>query len=123
MLGAIIAAIALGFVIGGLGRFAVPGPDPMPFWLTVAIGLMGSGVGFGISAAIWGSGTDTGNRGRFGGSLLLEIAAAALLVIVYRRFVQGRPITGPEAYRFPKKGYGIARMRQRLQRLGVNPDA
>src|SRR5216117_3639156 len=38
-----------GFITGGLARLAVPGPDPMPIWLTVAIGLAGS----------WGG----GNRG------------------------------------------------------------
>ena len=36
------------FIIGALARFAVPGPDPMPAWLTVAIGLGGTGIGYGI---------------------------------------------------------------------------
>ena len=42
MLGAIILVMFFGFVTGGLARLAVPGPDPMPVWLTVAIGLPGS---------------------------------------------------------------------------------
>ena len=46
-----------GFITGGLARLAVPGPDPMPVWLTVAIGLVGSAVGGAIAIAIWGRGT------------------------------------------------------------------
>jgi uncharacterized membrane protein YeaQ/YmgE (transglycosylase-associated protein family) len=122
VLGAIIAALALGFVVGGLGRFAVPGPDPMPFWLTVLIGLLGSAAGLGIATAIYGSGNQSSSSGRFVVTALLEILAASLLVVVYRRLVQGRPITGPEAYAFPKKGLGVARMRRRLRAVGVDPD-
>jgi uncharacterized membrane protein YeaQ/YmgE (transglycosylase-associated protein family) len=122
VLSAVLAALALGFVIGGLGRFAVPGPDPMPFWLTVLIGLAGSAIGLGIATAIYGSGSQTSSPGRFTVTVLLEIFAASALVIAYRRFVQGRPITGPEAYAFPKKGLGIERMRQRLRAVGVDPD-
>jgi uncharacterized membrane protein YeaQ/YmgE (transglycosylase-associated protein family) len=34
-----------GFLLGALARLAVPGPDPMPLWLTLAIGIGGSIVG------------------------------------------------------------------------------
>ena len=37
MVGTIIGAMFTAFIIGALARFAVPGPDPMPAWLTVAI--------------------------------------------------------------------------------------
>ena len=40
----VLTAMMTGFVIGGAARFAVPGPDPMPFWLTVVIGLCGSAI-------------------------------------------------------------------------------
>jgi hypothetical protein len=40
-----------------------------------------------------------------------------LLVIGYRRFVQKRPITGPEALKFPQRGFGIERFRDRHQKL------
>jgi hypothetical protein len=42
-------------------------------------------------------------------------------VIAYRRFVQHRPITGPEAHRLPTRGFGVAKLRERLERLGVDP--
>ena len=42
-------------------RFAVPGPDPMPAWLTIAIGLLGSAIGWGIVIGVEGRHTkDTG---------------------------------------------------------------
>ena len=44
-LGLVLAILISGFVTGGLARLALPGPDPMPIWLTVAIGLVGSIVG------------------------------------------------------------------------------
>jgi hypothetical protein len=55
-------------------------------------------------------------------TLLLEIGAAIILLAVYRRYVQRRPLTGPGAYAFPTRGFGIQRMRARLRQLGVDPD-
>jgi uncharacterized membrane protein YeaQ/YmgE (transglycosylase-associated protein family) len=88
-----------GFIVGGLARFAVPGPDPMPFWLTVAIGLGGSLIGGLVAYAL---------LGRPGG-WLFGYAGAVLLVILYRRFVQKRGITGPEARARPTRGWGLRR--------------
>jgi hypothetical protein len=39
MIGRVIGLIVAGLIVGGLGRLVRPGPDPMPIWLTVAIGL------------------------------------------------------------------------------------
>src|SRR5438128_10692081 len=90
-----------GFITGGLARLAVPGPDPMPVWLTVAIGLVGSVVGGAIAIAIWGRGTQAIG--------LLSFLGAVLLVGAYRRFVQKRPLTGPDARKFPERRIGIAK--------------
>ena len=35
VLGALLSIVFSGFLIGALARLALPGPDPMPFWLTV----------------------------------------------------------------------------------------
>jgi hypothetical protein len=48
--------------------------------------------------------------------------AAVVLVVVYRRFVQRRPLWGPDAYRFPERGFGVQQYRDRLQRAGIDPD-
>ena len=109
MLGSIILIMVFGFITGGLARLAVPGPDPMPVWLTVAIGLLGSAVGGAIAIGIWGKGTQ--------GIGIFAFLGAVLLVVGYRRFVQKRPIYGPEALKFPERGFGIDRFHQRRQKL------
>ena len=114
MAGTVIAALASAFITGALARFAVPGPDPMPAWLTVAIGLGGTVVGGGIVLAI--AGQDPAWVGIAG------FLASIALVLLYRRFVQKRPIWGPEAYRFPDKGFGVEHYRERLERAGIDPD-
>jgi uncharacterized membrane protein YeaQ/YmgE (transglycosylase-associated protein family) len=114
MVGTIIAALASAFITGALARFAVPGPDPMPAWLTVVIGLGGTVVGGGIVVLTLGQ-----NAGAVG---IASFAASIALVIVYRRFVQKRALWGPDAYRFPKKGFGVEQYRERLQRVGIDPD-
>ena len=119
MLAYFVSAVLFGFVIGALARWAVPGPDPMPAWLTIFIGLTGSLVGGGIMLALVGTAT----RGDLYLTIIASIAVAALLVVAYRRFVQGRPVTGPEAHRLPTKGFGIPRLRRRLVQIGIDPDS
>src|SRR5215217_890873 len=106
MLGSVIAIMALGFITGGLARLAVPGPDPMPIWLTMAIGLAGSWGGGAIAAAIWGWDATTAVS-------FLGFIVSIMLVLAYRRFVQKRPLMGPEAFKFPERGVGIERFRAR----------
>jgi uncharacterized membrane protein YeaQ/YmgE (transglycosylase-associated protein family) len=106
---AVLSIMAFGFLTGGLARLAVPGPDPMPIWLTMAIGLAGSAGGGGIAIAIWGRGTQAVGLFAFVGSILL--------VIAYRRFVQKRPIMGPDALKFPDRGIGIEKFKERRQQL------
>jgi len=110
MLGTVVLLMLAGFITGGLARLAVPGPDPMPVWLTMAIGLAGSWGGGAVAAAIWGW-KSTGAVSLFG------FLAAIILVIAYRRFFQGRPITGPEAMKFPERGIGIDKFKERRQKL------
>jgi uncharacterized membrane protein YeaQ/YmgE (transglycosylase-associated protein family) len=117
-----LTAMMTGFVIGSAARFAVPGPDPMPFWLTVLIGLVGSAIGTAIGAAMFGAQHTFDSSGRSFVTVLLAIGFATGLVVAYRVFVQKRPLTGPDARRFPRTGFGIARMRKRLHQLGIDPD-
>lgn len=114
MLGTIIAVMISAFVTGALARLAVPGPDPMPIWLTVAIGLVGSVVGGAIAAAV-------SHRNPYAVSIG-SFLCAVLLVLGYRRFVQKRPLTGRDALRFPKRGIGVPEYRERLRRAGIDPD-
>ena len=122
MFGAILSAVVSGFLMGAVARLAVPGPDPMPFSLTVLIGLGGSAVGVGIATLIFGAKHTFDTSGRAFTTLMLEVGVAIALVAAYRRFVQKRPLWGPEAHRFPERGFGVARMRARLRQLGIDPD-
>ena len=90
-----LAAMLTGFLIGGAARFAVPGPDPMPFWLTVLIGLIGSAIGTAIGAALFGAKHTFDSSAHSFATLLLAIGFATGLVAAYRILVQKRPLTGP----------------------------
>jgi uncharacterized membrane protein YeaQ/YmgE (transglycosylase-associated protein family) len=114
-LGFILAILFSGFITGAMARLAIPGPDPMPVWLTLAIGLTGSIVG-----AVVGDAISNGN-GYVVSFLSFGIAIA--LVASYRRFVQRRPIWGQGALTFPERGIGVEQQRERLQKLGVDPNA
>src|SRR3954453_7859350 len=111
----VLTYLLSGFVSGALARFAVPGPDPMPAWLTILIGLIGTLIGAGIVFAAIGN--DPAWVGIAG--FIVSIA----LVIGYRRFVQKRALWGPEAYRFPQRGVGVEEYRERLQKAGIDPES
>jgi uncharacterized membrane protein YeaQ/YmgE (transglycosylase-associated protein family) len=116
----VLALVAGGLLVGALARLAVPGPDPMPLWATAVLGVIGSVLG---GLATWAI------AGRPVGSILGAVVASALLLIAYRRFVQKRGITGPEAKRPPTRGWWLPRPRvtrppspeklDRLLRAGV----
>ncbi len=114
MLQSVISVIFIGFVTGALARFALPGPDPMPAWLTVLIGLVGTLIGAGIAFAIAGKDPVWLQTGAF--------VCSVLIVGGYRHFVQKRPLFGRGAYKFPERGIGVEQYRERLQKAGIDPD-
>jgi uncharacterized membrane protein YeaQ/YmgE (transglycosylase-associated protein family) len=93
MLFFIIGLIVWGFIVGGLARLALPGPDPMPWYATIGLGLAGSLIGGIIARILLGT----------AGGLFFAFLGATLLLYLYRRFVQGRGITGPSAGRLPPR--------------------
>jgi uncharacterized membrane protein YeaQ/YmgE (transglycosylase-associated protein family) len=98
VLGAIVSLLVSGLIIGALARFAVPGKDPLRLWQTILLGLAGSLLG-GVAAALVGAidGDDTITSGEATASFLFALGGAVVLLILYRRFVQKRPLTGPGA--------------------------
>jgi uncharacterized membrane protein YeaQ/YmgE (transglycosylase-associated protein family) len=96
---ALLGLAVQGLIIGGLARLAIPGPDPMPWWLTIAIGLVGAFLGGGLGYVV------AGTAGYFLGALVV----ASLLIVLYRRVVQRRPVTGPAAHEPPRRGFGLRR--------------
>jgi uncharacterized membrane protein YeaQ/YmgE (transglycosylase-associated protein family) len=111
----VISVIVTAFITGALARFAVPGPDPMPAWLTILIGLVGTLIGGGVVyLAVGNDPAWVGIAGFF---------SAIALVVAYRRFVQKRALWGPDAYRFPERGIGVDEYRERLSKAGIDPNA
>jgi len=87
----ILAIILSSLLVGALGRLAVPGPDPMGILGTIALGLAGSLFGGLLSFFLWGRPAGIG----------FAILGAALVLVLYRKFVQHRPIWGPGARKPP----------------------
>jgi uncharacterized membrane protein YeaQ/YmgE (transglycosylase-associated protein family) len=87
----IIVLLIGGLIVGALARLAVPGPDPMSIWATIALGLGGSIIGGIVARILIGT----------AGGLIFAVIGAILLLILYRHFVQHRPLTGPGAKRPP----------------------
>ena len=81
----ILGLILWGFIVGALARLALPGHDPMPWYATIGLGLGGSLVGGLVAQVLLG----------MAGGLIFAVLGAILLLYLYRRFAQGRGITGP----------------------------
>ena len=115
LLGTVIGALFIAFITGALARFALPGPDPDASLahdrdrprrqrdrLRDRLGDRRA------KAASW--------------ARLASFFVAVGLVVIYRRFVQKRPLWGRGAYRFPERGFGVEQYRERLKRAGIDPD-
>ena len=92
MLGFIVFTLIWGLAVGGLARLAIPGPDPMSLWATLALGLGGSIVGGIASHLLFG----------LGAGLAGSVIFSALLLALYRTKVQKRPLWGPGVHELPK---------------------
>jgi uncharacterized membrane protein YeaQ/YmgE (transglycosylase-associated protein family) len=68
--GYLISLVIVGFIIGGLGRLIVPGPNPIGLGKTLGVGLIGALVGS-VVGGILGLGAI---------SIVLELAVSAGLV-------------------------------------------
>ncbi len=79
MIGLIISLVIGGLIIGGLGRLAIPGPNPMSIGMTILVGVGGSLLGGLIGRAIFGA---DGNNGSF---ILAVLAAAGIVYVMQRR--------------------------------------
>ena len=80
-----IGAIILGIVAGFLGRFLLPGRDPMGFFATILLGLAGSVVGFLIFTELLG----IGDNDVFDlGGLIGAILGVMILLGIYRFVVR-----------------------------------
>lgn len=103
----VILLVAGGLLFGAFMRFAAPGPDPMPLWLTWLLGVGGLLCVLLATWALIAAGAP---------ELAATIALLTMFVPIglYRRFVQQRGLSGPEAKRYPRRGPGVERRRRKL---------
>lgn len=78
MLWFILSMIVIGAIAGYLARLLVPGEDPMGFWGTVLLGIVGSFVGGFLGSLIFGGETLLGPAGLIG-----SIIGAIIALLVY----------------------------------------
>jgi len=78
----LLSWLILGFIVGIIAKFLMPGKDPGGFVITIILGIAGAFVGGFIGSRI-GFGTVSGFDPR---SLLIAIAGAILLLVIYRIF-------------------------------------
>jgi uncharacterized membrane protein YeaQ/YmgE (transglycosylase-associated protein family) len=82
-----IGAIILGIVAGFVGRFLMPGKDPMGFFATILLGLAGAVVGFLIFTELLG----IGDNDVFDlGGLIGAIIGVMILLAIYRAVIGRR---------------------------------
>ncbi len=76
----VFSMAVVGVIVGGLARFALPGPDPLSLWWTSALGVAGTVLGALLGKALFGT----------SGSLLLAVLVAIAILAVYRRIKRHR---------------------------------
>lgn len=72
--------LLIGLIAGAIARALVPGPDPMPWWQTMLLGVVGSFVG-GFIGSLFGDGsvTDIQTSG-----IILSVVGAIVALLIYR---------------------------------------
>ena len=83
--GSIVTTLVSGLVIGALGRLVVPGRQPLGCLVTALVGVAGALLGRLAARAVHAGGL---------GTLVLDVAAAALLVVLLAR-MRPRPWAWP----------------------------
>ena len=76
----VLSMALLGLIVGGLARFALPGPPRLSLWWTSAVGVAGTVLGGLIGKAIFGS----------PGLPLLAVLASMAILAVHRRIERHR---------------------------------
>jgi uncharacterized membrane protein YeaQ/YmgE (transglycosylase-associated protein family) len=80
MIGFLVWLFIIGIVAGFLARLIVPGRDPMSFWETVLLGIVGSFVGGFLGHVLF----DSGNSWLHPSGIIGSIIGAVILLLIYR---------------------------------------
>jgi uncharacterized membrane protein YeaQ/YmgE (transglycosylase-associated protein family) len=87
MLGLIIYLLIIGVIAGYLARLLVPGPDPLGFFGTVLLGIVGSFIGGFLGYAIFGEDL---NQGALQPSGIIGSIIGSIIALLIWRAVGGR---------------------------------
>jgi len=90
MFGLIIYLLIVGVIAGYLARLLVPGRDPMGFWATVLLGIVGSFVGGFLGYAIFDEDLD---QGALQASGIIGSIIGAIIALLICRAMGGRSRT------------------------------
>lgn len=85
MLSLLLSLLLLGVIAGFLARLLVPGRDPMGFWATVSLGVVGSFVGGFLGSLLFGGRLVLRTAGILG-----SIVGAVIVLLLYRRLGRSR---------------------------------
>lgn len=83
----VVWAIIVGIIAGFLARAIVPGEDPMGFWGTLVLGLVGSFIGGFLGWLLFGADADEGALQPSG--LIGSLVGAVIALLIWRA-VAGR---------------------------------
>lgn len=84
MLGFLLAMFLVGIIAGYAARGLVMGPDPLTFWQTVGLGVVGSFVGGTVGSLLFAGELRVGPAG-----IILAIPGAIVALLVYRKVKYG----------------------------------
>lgn len=83
MVGLTLTTIFVGFIIGALGRLVVPGKQPLAWWLTLLIGVVGATGGTALAYTL----KFTDKEGFNLMELICQVGIAAILVVAVSKFL------------------------------------
>lgn len=82
MFGFLLYLLVVGIIAGFIARLLVPGRDPMGFWATVLVGIVGSFVGGFLGYLLFDEDFDEGALQASG--IIGSIVGAVIVVLIYR---------------------------------------
>src|SRR5829696_7239475 len=89
MIGFLLYMLFVGIVAGFLARLLVPGRDPMGFWATVLLGIVGSFIGGLLGYVLFGKDLDEGALQASG--IIGSIVGAVIALLIWRALHRDSP--------------------------------
>ena len=83
MIGFVLSMLLIGIVAGFLARLLVPGRDPLGFWATVLLGVVGSFIGGFLGYLIFGHDLDEGALQPSG--IIGSLIGAIIALLIWRQ--------------------------------------